>query len=320
MLAAATALSLVACNSNKKDYEAAVTLYNGGDYAAAQEAFVALGDYEDSAAYAKNCGYQIETQEFVSLIDSVPTSNLFDSTSDISRARELYEALSADARNFLGETYYTKLTTAEENLNHEIGDMLNNALDMANDKDMAGAFAIISSVKQWAEEKNETGLIVLITEIEDIIQNACYPNTLIVREDFVTAYPTLPITTEEDETDDYAVYTYYYSKVNTKLDASKTDTYGFNFGFDYYLSNHFEVIEKDWTSDELALAQQLAGDYGLFSLSRLSETGDLVGICHKSGRTNSPGVVNGILIGGGESEYPSWEVNRIIIIYGSVNK
>lgn len=50
-------LPLCACSAS--DYEAAEDLRNAGDYAAAQEAFLALGDYKDSEQLAADCGYQV---------------------------------------------------------------------------------------------------------------------------------------------------------------------------------------------------------------------------------------------------------------------
>ena len=51
--------ALVSCGSGA--YKKAKALYDSGDYAAAKEAFIALGDYQDSKTFAQKCDYQIAT-------------------------------------------------------------------------------------------------------------------------------------------------------------------------------------------------------------------------------------------------------------------
>ncbi len=56
LLALVMVLALCGCDSS--DYKKAIALLDGGDYAAAREMFVALGDYEDSAAMITECDYR----------------------------------------------------------------------------------------------------------------------------------------------------------------------------------------------------------------------------------------------------------------------
>ena len=57
LLIAAFMLSAAGCSMI--DYKKAEKLKNDGDYAAAQEMYIALGDYKDSAELADECGYQL---------------------------------------------------------------------------------------------------------------------------------------------------------------------------------------------------------------------------------------------------------------------
>ena len=57
LLIAAFMLSAAGCSMI--DYKKAEKLKNDGDYAAAQEMYIALGDYKDSAELADECGYQV---------------------------------------------------------------------------------------------------------------------------------------------------------------------------------------------------------------------------------------------------------------------
>ena len=50
-------LSLTGCE--RADYVKAVEVYNTGDFAQAQQMFLALEDYENSAALAKRCQYHL---------------------------------------------------------------------------------------------------------------------------------------------------------------------------------------------------------------------------------------------------------------------
>lgn len=50
-------LAMTGCE--RADYVAAVEVYNSGDFAQARELFLALEDYEDSAALAKRCEYHL---------------------------------------------------------------------------------------------------------------------------------------------------------------------------------------------------------------------------------------------------------------------
>lgn len=52
-------LAFALCGCDSKDYKAAEELYTAGDYAAAAEAYRALGDYEDSAERVKACEYEL---------------------------------------------------------------------------------------------------------------------------------------------------------------------------------------------------------------------------------------------------------------------
>lgn len=62
VLMIAVMISVAGCDSS--DYKKAAQLMADGDYAAASEAFKALGDYNDSAAQATECDYQIAKAAF----------------------------------------------------------------------------------------------------------------------------------------------------------------------------------------------------------------------------------------------------------------
>lgn len=56
LLALSMVLSLCGCgNSQKKDYEKAISLFDEGSYEEAQAIFEELGDYEDSSSYVEKC-------------------------------------------------------------------------------------------------------------------------------------------------------------------------------------------------------------------------------------------------------------------------
>lgn len=59
LLVVAMMLSLCGCSSS--DYKKAVALFDEGDYAAAYEMFIALGDYNDSPEMATQCQYELAT-------------------------------------------------------------------------------------------------------------------------------------------------------------------------------------------------------------------------------------------------------------------
>lgn len=52
-------LLLTSCDSNKKEYDEAVTLFNKGEYASAEVIFEGLGDYGDAATYVEECRAKI---------------------------------------------------------------------------------------------------------------------------------------------------------------------------------------------------------------------------------------------------------------------
>lgn len=62
LLAAVMLTALTGCDHSQKDYETAVGLYEAGNYAAAKEAFLALGEYENCAELVTECDYQMAIQ------------------------------------------------------------------------------------------------------------------------------------------------------------------------------------------------------------------------------------------------------------------
>lgn len=72
LLIAAFMLSAAGCSMI--DYKKAEKLKNDGDYAAAQEMYIALGDYKDSAELADECGYQVARAAYDSDSDSFSMS------------------------------------------------------------------------------------------------------------------------------------------------------------------------------------------------------------------------------------------------------
>ena len=56
------ALLLCLTGCERADYVAAVEVYNSGQFAEARNLFLALGEYEDSAALAKRCDYHLAVQ------------------------------------------------------------------------------------------------------------------------------------------------------------------------------------------------------------------------------------------------------------------
>ena len=75
LLIAAFMLSAAGCSMI--DYKKAEKLKNDGDYAAAQEMYIALGDYKDSAELANECGYQLAKAAYDSE-DYETAAGLFD--------------------------------------------------------------------------------------------------------------------------------------------------------------------------------------------------------------------------------------------------
>ena len=87
LMAVIMVCSLCACDS--ADYKKADEAMSAGDYAAAAEAFKALGDYEDSAEKAMECDYQLALAVFES--------------ADYTAAIEAFEALGgyADSADYI---------------------------------------------------------------------------------------------------------------------------------------------------------------------------------------------------------------------------
>lgn len=54
-----SALLLTGCGANEQAYSEATALMEAGDYAAAAEAFSALGNYNDAPALAEECGWHL---------------------------------------------------------------------------------------------------------------------------------------------------------------------------------------------------------------------------------------------------------------------
>ena len=86
LLIAAFMLSAAGCSMI--DYKKAEKLRNDGDYAAAQEMYIALGDYKDSAELADECGYQIAKAAYDSG-DYETASGLFDKLGSYKNSAEL---------------------------------------------------------------------------------------------------------------------------------------------------------------------------------------------------------------------------------------
>ena len=86
LLIAAFMLSAAGCSMI--DYKKAEKLKNDGDYAAAQEMYIALGDYKDSAELADECGYQVAKAAYDSG-DYETAAGLFDELGSYKNSAEL---------------------------------------------------------------------------------------------------------------------------------------------------------------------------------------------------------------------------------------
>lgn len=86
LLIAAFMLSAAGCSMI--DYKKAEKLKNDGDYAAAQEMYIALGDYKDSAELANECGYQLAKAAYDSE-DYETAAGLFDKLGSYKNSAEL---------------------------------------------------------------------------------------------------------------------------------------------------------------------------------------------------------------------------------------
>lgn len=86
LLIAAFMLSAAGCSMI--DYKKAEKLKNDGDYAAAQEMYIALGDYKDSAELADECGYQLAKAAYDSK-DYETAAGLFDKLGSYKNSAEL---------------------------------------------------------------------------------------------------------------------------------------------------------------------------------------------------------------------------------------
>ena len=86
LLIAAFMLSAAGCSMI--DYKKAEKLKNDGDYAAAQEMYIALGDYKDSAELADECGYQVAKSAYDSG-DYETAAGLFDELGSYKNSAEL---------------------------------------------------------------------------------------------------------------------------------------------------------------------------------------------------------------------------------------
>ena len=79
---------LSAAGCSMIDYKKAEKLKNDGDYAAAQEMYIALGDYKDSAELANECGYQLAKAAYDSE-DYETAAGLFDKLGSYKNSAEL---------------------------------------------------------------------------------------------------------------------------------------------------------------------------------------------------------------------------------------
>ena len=86
LLIAAFMLSASGCSMI--DYKKAEKLRTDGDYAAAQEMYIALGDYKDSAELANECGYQLAKAAYDSE-DYETAAGLFDKLGSYKNSAEL---------------------------------------------------------------------------------------------------------------------------------------------------------------------------------------------------------------------------------------
>ena len=86
-------LALSLCGCEKLDYQKAVELYEAGGYEGAKAAFEALGEYEDSAAYAAKAQLVIDYRNAIELY----------ATENYEEAAALFEALGdyEDSKSFL---------------------------------------------------------------------------------------------------------------------------------------------------------------------------------------------------------------------------
>lgn len=88
LLTLALAVSLCACDS--ANYSKAMAAFEQGDYTAAREIFVELGDYEDSAEMVKSCDYEMAC-ELMEVGDYGPARAIFEALGDYKSSVQMAE-------------------------------------------------------------------------------------------------------------------------------------------------------------------------------------------------------------------------------------
>lgn len=324
-------LLLAGCGRSAKlasEYDNAVSIYEAGDYETAMAAFEALKGYEDSDQYIKNCTYLLEAADFINCINGLMPDDggennvipimpiiTINDAAEVERATELYNALSSETKDFLGPIYRADIQLVRVSLIGVINDAINEAISLIKEYNMIDAYELLDSIRAYASDNEEYDQVKLdqvemIARCHELIQTACYPNTLIPQLPRVSAIPIQDLVTyTQEDYDGYSIFKYYYAN-NNRMDASKKDSRGYDGGLTNLLSETFTI--GTLTSDESLYITRLM-DGSSYQKLFLEETNDYVGFVPTYG--SSAKEVNGIQFGG-QSKYRHHIIETLLIIYG----
>jgi len=147
-------LSLSGCgDENKKEYDAAMSLYDSGSFIAAKEAFEALGEYNDSAAMAEK-SWDAACEKEYRLACELIQSESFDSAMDIFGELGEYKDSRQKLESIMLEMDYRKaiyFSSIEEY--SEAAEIFSRIIDYKDSKELLGHCTLGSIEKLISDNK-----------------------------------------------------------------------------------------------------------------------------------------------------------------------
>ena len=173
-----------------------------------------------------NSAYKKETEEFSARLNEILPENAEESGSttpdvsieqgkDIQALQSMYDGLSDGAKEYLGADAAARLQAVEASYDIAVQRFLQEVFQLVTiDKNMLKAYNMINDAMPYLPEKTASGSdpIEVLANTEEIIQTACYPNTLFPDPRIFEPYnPSNMIGFEHEETGEYDIYKYFYA-------------------------------------------------------------------------------------------------------------
>lgn len=170
----------------------------------------------------KENAYSAEAEAFLELLDQIDGQSdgkypevTLEQGADIQKLRTMYDALSEGEKESLGADTAARLQAAEAGYDMKVQSFLHEVIQLVTtDRNMLKAYNMINDAMPYLPEQTASvsDPIEVLANTEEIIQTACYPNTLFPDLRIFEPYdPANMIGFEHEETDGYDIYKYFYA-------------------------------------------------------------------------------------------------------------